>query len=406
MGGGAAGLATAIFAARCLPRRSIFVLDGARKLGAKILVSGGGRCNVTNRVVTNADFCGGSPHVIKRVLAALPVERTVAFFRDIGVEFYEEADNGKYFPTTDRARTVLDALLGEATSLGVSLRTEHRVTDVRRMDGGFEVQTDDAAITARRVVLAAGGRSLPKSGSDGSGFALAARLGHSLVTPTPALVPLVLDGDFHVPLSGISQPAEFSVRAGGGRPVTVCGVLLWTHFGVSGPGAMDMSRHWHRARLDGADVSVTVNFAPGESAEDIEAALLAMVSSQPKMQLHNALARFIPARLAQSLLSAAGIDGAVPMAHMPKRARQAVARCVVGFALRVRNCRGWNYAEATAGGVPLGEVDPRSLESRKCPGLFFAGEILDVDGRIGGFNFQWAWSSARVVANAFERQVD
>jgi len=400
VGGGAAGLATAIFTRRRAPRLDVLVLDGARKLGAKILVSGGGRCNVTNRVVTPADFSGGSRNVIKRVLAAFPAERTVAFFRELGVDMYAEPDNGKLFPTTNSAKSVLGALLAECERIGVRIRADHRVTDIRRGPDGFSVTVGASDFTATRVVLATGGQSLPKTGSDGFGYTLARRLGHTLVPLTPALDPLVLAGDFHPPLSGISQTVELTVQAAGDRPHRVRGILLWTHFGISGPGVLDISRHWHRARAAERDVALTVNFLPGDDFVRAESRLIELGAAQPRLQLHNALARLLPARLADALLAALAIAATTPMAHLSRDARRRLAHALIAWPLSVRSGRGYGFAEATAGGVPLGEVDARTLASRPCPGLHLAGEILDVDGRIGGFNFQWAWSSAHVVAAA------
>lgn len=399
IGGGAAGLATAIFAARRIPQARILVLDGAVRLGAKILVSGGGRCNVTNRVVTPDDFCGGSRHFIRRVLAEFPAERAVAFFAELGVALYEEPDNGKLFPTTDSARTVLAALLEEAARMGVETWAKHRVTAMARAgDGALRIVAGERMVLARRAILAAGGQALPKSGSDGSGYVLAQQLGHTLVPPTPALVPLILESPWHARLSGISQLVELTVHAAGAKPVRVKGICLWTHFGASGPAVMDISRHWHRARLEGREPSLVLNFLPGADLAAAEARLVALVREHPRLHLHNALALLLPARVAEVVLGVLGIHESVPMAHLERDQRRRLAAGLVQWSLPVRDSRGYTYAEATAGGVPLSEVDPRTMASRKCPGLHLVGEILDVDGRIGGFNFQWAWSSAYVAA--------
>lgn len=403
VGGGAAGLATGIFAARLTPDRSIVVLDGARKIGAKILVSGGGRCNITNVVVTTKDFSGGNHNVIRRVLASLPVAKTVAFFREIGVEMYEE-DYGKLFPTTDKARTVLDALMNEAKRVGVRILSMHRVTAIRRHPDVFEISCDAGTISSRNVVLATGGQSLPKTGSDGSGYQLAEALGHTLVPTSPALVALQLEGGFHTPLSGISHQVELTLASTGCKPIRASGVLLWTHFGISGPVTLDISRHWHRARIEGRPAALFANLLGLRDAADVEKELVDAGTSQARVQLANVLAQRLPARLVDAILSELGIDGGTPMAHLTKDARRRVVNALVRWALPVRDSRGYTHAEATAGGVPFTEVDARSLGSRKCPGLYFTGEILDVDGRIGGFNFQWAWSSAWVVANALARQ--
>ncbi|MDP6958543.1 MAG: aminoacetone oxidase family FAD-binding enzyme, partial [Planctomycetota bacterium] len=241
IGAGAAGLATAIFTARRDPTLSILLLDGAKKIGAKILVSGGGRCNVTNEVVTPDDYSGGSRNSIRRVLHAFPVEATVDFFREIGVPLHRE-DEGKLFPNSNKARSVLDALLAEVRKLGIELKTDHRVEEIEKREEGFEIISSQGTFTAKKLVLATGGKALPKSGSDGMGYQMAKKLGHQIVDPIPALVPLVLEGSFHSALSGIAHPVRLTVRAKGEKPVQSERAMLWTHFGISGPAPMDLSR--------------------------------------------------------------------------------------------------------------------------------------------------------------------
>jgi predicted Rossmann fold flavoprotein len=397
VGAGAAGLATAIFVARRRRGPRVVALEGARTLGAKILVSGGGRCNVTNTVVDAADFRGGSRHIVRRVLSAFPERAAAAFFREIGVSLHSEP-GGKLFPDSDKARDVLNALVAEATRHGARLLPAHRVQGVERDGDGFRLETSQGAWAARRVVLATGGLSLPKSGSDGGGYALAQRLGHTLVPRTPALVPLVLEGTFHADLAGVAHDVVLSVRVAGRKAVAIKGPLLWTHFGVSGPAPLDASRFWHDARVQGLDVAVSASLLPGESFESLEAWLLGGARRNPRAQMNTTLAARLPARVADALLAALEIPPSTPVARLLREDRRKLVRALTEWPLPVRDSRGYDYAEVTAGGVPLGEVDPATLESRKCPGLHLVGEILDVDGRIGGFNFQWAWSSAWVAA--------
>lgn len=402
VGGGAAGLATALFAARRAPLCRIALLDGAKKLGAKILVSGGGRCNVTNRVVEAADYWGGRRPIIRRVLAELPVERAIAFFREIGVNLHEEND-GKLFPDSNSARTVVDALLNDASNRGIALWTDHRVGRIEREAGGFVIEHSRGQLTAPRVVLATGGLSLPKTGSDGSGYALARALGHTLVPTTPALVPLMLDGRFHAALSGTSQEVCIEVRTDGDKPARLRGSMLWTHFGISGPVALNASRLWHRAKLEARSVTLTANLLPDDDLASADRRLTALAGSHATTHLHNALATLVPARVADALLAEIGIDGRVPMAHLRREDRRRLLHALLAWPLPVRDSRGFGVAEVTAGGVPLDEVHSNSMESRCCPGLHLVGEILDVDGRIGGFNFQWAWASAFVAARGITR---
>jgi predicted Rossmann fold flavoprotein len=403
VGAGAAGLATAIFARRFNPARPVVLLDGAKRPGAKILVSGGSRCNVTNAVVTERDFWGGRPAIIRRVLRALPVPDTVAFFHEIGVALHEEP-GGKLFPDTNRSRDVLDALLREAAASGVSLRPEHRVVNVERTGEGFRVITERGELPAPAVVLATGGQSLPKTGSDGAGFTIARRLGHTIVPTTPALAPLVLAGDaIHKQLSGVSLDVDLTVWIDGAAAVTLHGGLLWTHFGVSGPAAMDASRHWLRARLDGRDAAVTINVRPGERFEQLDARFQQLAAASPKTSVQNAVASLVPASVAAAFLEQLAIQRATPLAHLARDDRRRLVRALVEWPLPVVDSRGYNFAEATAGGIALTEIDPATMESRVCPGLYCVGEILDVDGRIGGFNFQWAWSSGFAAGRALAK---
>lgn len=399
IGAGAAGLATAIFLARRAPRARVALLEGAPRPGAKILVSGGGRCNVTHRAVGPADFWRPSSGFVRRVLRALPVGDTIAFFAELGVPLHEE-EGGKLFPDSNRARSVLDALLGECARLGVELRCGARAQALARAGDGFDVATSAGAWRAPRVVLCTGGRSLPKSGSDGAGYALARGLGHGLVETTPALAPLIVAGALFPRLSGVTLPAEIALHVAGERVRRIGGSLLFTHFGLSGPAALDASRHFLRARLEAREVRATLALLPGRDAGDLDAELVELARARPRLSLDGALALRLPQAVARALLDEGGFDPALPLGRLTRDERRRLARALLEWPLDLRDSRGWNHAEATAGGVPLDEVEAGTLESRLCPGLHFAGEVLDVDGRLGGFNFQWAWASGCVAGRA------
>jgi predicted Rossmann fold flavoprotein len=404
IGAGAAGLATAIFAARAAPGLRVVCVDGARHIGAKILVSGGSRCNVTNRRVTERDFWGGPSRVVRNVLRAFSAEQAASFFADLGVALHEEED-GKLFPDTNRSRTVLDALLRELRRVGVELRSGERVTGVDRSADGFVVVTARGRYGASMVVLATGGRSLPKSGSDGTGYGLAARLGHGYVDTTPALAPLVLMGDRHAALSGVSHDVRLTVRVVGGPTTHLDGALLWTHFGASGPVVLNASRHWHRARLEERAVDVVVNLFPVETFESLEAWFCAQALARPRTHVATVLATRLPAAVAATWTREAGLTEQ-PLAHLTRESRRRLIHALLSSPLEVRDSRGYGVAEATAGGIPLAEIDPSRMASRCCDGLYLVGEMLDVDGRLGGFNFQWAWSSAWVAGQAIARALN
>lgn len=401
VGAGAAGLATAIFTRRDHPSLRVLLLDGAPKPGAKILVSGGSRCNVTNSTVVERDFWGGKRTIIRRVLHGLPVPETVHFFTDLGVPLHEEP-GGKLFPDSNRSRDVLDALLRAATTTGVHLIVGTRVTSIRRSEDGFILDTSAGALFARQVVLATGGLSLPKTGSDGGGYDLARSLGHSLVPQTPALAPLLLrpgtPHSVHAGLSGIAIDGEITVWIEGTVATRLSGALLFTHFGVSGPLVLDASRHWARAHVEQRAVRLTLNFYPGESFDAVDARWITNASRNPRATVRSVLAAVLPDKVALAVLDVVQLPADRALAALAREDRRRLVHALVEWPLPVTDTRGYNYAEVTAGGVDLNEIDPATMQSRVCPGLFLVGEILDVDGRIGGFNFQWAWSSARVAA--------
>lgn len=399
VGAGAAGLMAAIWTGRTFAARGksarLLVLDGARTLGAKILVSGGGRCNVTHETVRETDFAGSSRLAIRKVLKRFDVARTVEFFREIGVPLRAEA-TGKLFPETGRARTVLEALLKAARDAGAEIAHPRRVERIEVSEArGFTVSGTWGSAIAGRVVLASGGMALPKSGSDGHGLQIARALGHSL-TPRifPALVPLSLpEGHFVRSLPGVAAPVRVEVRSSAGRCLASFeGPALCTHFGLSGPAVLDASRHYLEARSGDPGTHLVLGWISGSSPEELEGEM--RTSARTARQL---LRQRLPERLAVALCRAAGVEPEAPCARLARESRRRLVSAATAMEIPVAGHRGFGAAETTAGGVPLAEVRLETMESRICRGLHLCGEILDVDGRIGGFNFQWAWSSGHVA---------
>ena len=410
VGAGAAGLMAAITAARAAPQLRVVAVDGAPRLGAKILIAGGGRCNVTHHAVTERDFHGSTPAAIRRVLRAFDVDATRLFFEAEGVALKREA-TGKLFPVSDRAGDVLQALVGAAKRTGVEIIFPKKITALRPDGaGGFELEgpdrdasvagagTNAATLHARAVILATGGRSVPKTGSDGSGYALATSLGLPL-TPRifPALVPLRLpDGHPVRALSGLATDVRLIVVSGSGRHLaSVTGALLCTHQGVSGPAVLDVSRHWQAAVDDDGASGVLVNWLPDVVAEDLDRRF----QQHGARPIRRALAPPLPDRLADALCALAGVDPDESGSTLTRDARKRLVAACTAWRLPVVGTRGFEVAEVTAGGVPLSALTS-GLEARARPGLFLCGEICDVDGRIGGFNFQWAWASGTVAGRA------
>lgn len=405
VGAGAAGLAAAIFAAETTPDARIVVLESAGAIGAKILISGGGRCNVTHHAVEPDDFNGVRP-VVRNVLAAFGVAATVEWFASLGVELKRE-DTGKLFPVSNKAVTVVSALVARCRALGITLATGHRVGDLAVDGEGLRVSHgDDGALRARRVIMATGGRSLPKTGSDGAGWEIVRRLGHGVTATHQALVPLVLASDASfTDLAGVSHLAELTTVADGKRIDRRTGSLLWTHVGISGPVVMDASRHWVIAAAGPASAppELRMNVYPGDDFEAVDRRLTTIGRERPKLSLVRFVAEQVPERAAATLVRQTGVEPATPMARLTRDERRRVVHGLTNLRLPVDRPRGWNYAEVTAGGVPLAEIDYRTMASRVVPGLYLIGEMLDCDGRIGGFNFQWAWATGHLAGRAAAR---
>lgn len=388
VGGGAAGLMSAIWAGRTNSQRRIVIVDGAKKIGVKILVAGGGRCNVTHDVVNEKFYAGASRHAIKKVIRRFDSVATIDFFRELGVQLKRE-DTGKLFPITDKASTVLNALLTGARDVNISIQHPYRVEAITKKDELFTVAGKWGMMKAKRVILATGGRSLPKSGSDGHGYALAKSLGHTVTTPIlPALVPLTLPRDHWLcQLSGITLPATFELWSMTGKRLqSFTNSTLCTHFGLSGPAVLDISRYYLAAPKG---TILTVNWIPDLTIEMVDKAL----QIDNKQTAYQFVHDYVPARMARLLCQAASVDPTTRCDQLRRESRKQFARTITRFPLPISGNRGYNYAEVTAGGVPLTEVVLKTMESRLCPNLYFAGEICDVDGQIGGYNFQWAWST-------------
>ncbi|MGQ0627277.1 MAG: NAD(P)/FAD-dependent oxidoreductase [Phycisphaerales bacterium] len=405
IGAGAAGLMAAIQAGRTLRSAGsgarVLVVDGARTLGAKILVAGGGRCNVTHHEVTEGAYAGGSRNTIRNVLRGFDVAATVRFFAELGVELKRE-ETGKLFPVSDSARTVLNALLSAARDAGVEVRHPWRVRALGRLEAGYVATSETGGmVQAGRVILCAGGMALPKSGSDGHGYVLARSLGHTTTERiVPALVPLTLAGGFFtLSLSGLTLPTTLTVRAStGAKGAEFTGSTLLTHFGLSGPAALDISRYLSAARAIDAGTRLSLSFVPGLDVEGADDALRGLRVSPARGLTEPPF--LLPERLARALCAFAGVDPSARPDHLKREARRGLAEAVCALVLPVTGDRGFTYAEVTAGGVPLTEIQPAPMASRVSPGLHLAGEILDVDGRIGGFNFQWAWASGTLAGRA------
>jgi predicted Rossmann fold flavoprotein len=292
---------------------------------------------------------------------------------------------------------VLDALLRRLNELNVTLLCEHKIKAMLIKDEQFLLQGDHFNFKCKNVVLATGGLSYPTTGSDGTGYRLAQSFGHPLIDTTPALTPLTSNDQSLKSLSGITLNVALTLLVDGQKKITCSDSFLFTHLGFSGPAALDISRHFLRAQ---GKKEIRVNFIPQYDESSFLQYLRQLTEKQPRKVLRSILADLLPQRLAELILKKAGINLTLTLDGLTKSSRQELIELCVRHPLHITGAVGYAKAEATAGGVDFSEINPKILESKLMPGLFFAGEILDVDGRIGGFNFQWAWASGYTVAQA------
>ncbi len=397
IGAGAAGLfAAGICGGASL---SILLLEGKEKPGRKLLITGGGRCNISHVHVDYQDFNSRHPRTVKNILSAFSAPKTAEFFRHLGVITQADPD-GNLFPITQSAATVLEALVRRLPA-NVNLQTARKVNDIRPEKGLLRVVCGRNRYCSRTILLCPGGSSYPLTGSDGSGFTLAKTLGHTIIPPGPALTPLLTKDPDWKQLSGISLPCSLRIKNDSGRDVAFEGPLLFTHKGFSGPCVLNISRHWIQSR----NKTLWVNFLPRENESSLREKMLQAAKTNPKKTVKTWLSDQLPARLVEVILQKAGMDHHPVLGQIPKNQRETIIRQISGAPLPVSSAMGYRKAEVTAGGVDLSEVNAKTLESNIIPGLFFAGEVLDVDGPIGGYNLQWAWSSAFVAGQSITKRL-
>ena len=390
VGAGAAGLFCAGRAGQRGQR--VLLIDHATKVAEKIRISGGGRCNFTNREVGPANFLSDNPAFCRSALARYTPQDFIKLVQSHGIAFHEK-HKGQLF-CDDSAEQIIAMLLQECERGGVTRWQPCTVADVRALPaGGFELDTSQGAVQAQRVVVATGGLPVPKIGASDWGLRLAARLGHAIVEPRPALVPLTFDPDAWAPfaaLAGLALPVEVACGSGKAR-MRFLEDLLFTHRGLSGPAILQISSY-----RTSNDQALQINLAP-ELKLDRE---LVEAKTSSRRQLGNELASRLPQRLAAAWLERSGLDATRAMPECRDADLQRLGRSVHEWQLTPNGDEGWRKAEVMRGGVSTKELSSQTLESRRVPGLYFIGEVVDVTGWLGGYNFQWAWASAAACADA------
>lgn len=396
IGGGAAGLTAAIMAAR--NGAQVTVLERMQRVGKKLLATGNGRCNLANRRLDVSRYHGARPAFVEGIFAQFGLNETLAFFDALGVSVVEEED-GKLFPASQQASSVLDVLRYEMAQLGVTERCDTIVQTVQRRRGGLVcICGDGQTFEADRVVVCAGGKSSPNLGSNGGGYKIAQALGHTIIDPFPALVQVCLDAPYLKHLAGVGVEGRAEVWVDGKLEGAASGELLFAKYGISGTAILHVSRAVSEYTLKRRDTELRLDLFPALSANALSTLIQDRIAGNPQKTIDFCFVGLIHKRLIPVLLKVARIENAErPCGGLSPEEIERLASAMKQWAIPCSGTQSWMFSQVTAGGVDVREVDPVTLESKLASGVYFAGEVLDIDGDSGGYNLQWAWSSGAVA---------
>lgn len=396
IGGGASGMMAAITAARMGAK--VTLLEQKNRVGRKILATGNGRCNLTNKIVGVQHYHNirEDQNFVSHILNKYSVIDTIEFFRLLGIELIEK-DNGKLYPRSEQANSVVSVLLFELEKLKVDIRYEETVTSIQ-IEDNIKVLTNINKYYCNRLIIAAGGQSCPSLGSDGSGFELAKTLGHTIKHTFPSLVQLKTDYSFLKHLQGTKVVGTVQLLNDEKEVIREDqGEILFTDYGVSGPPILQISRYASYSHINHLDTYVLIDLVPDYTIEKLDQILMQRFTQMPTKNAEQALIGFINSKLIVPILKTAEIMLTKKAVDITKEERGNLVIALKNVLMKVIGTQDWTSSQVTAGGIKLSEVDINSLASKKAKGVYFCGEILDVDGICGGYNLQWAWSSGAIA---------
>ena len=391
IGGGASGLMAAITAAGA--GHAVTIYERQARVGRKLLATGNGRCNLTNEFLTPEMYHGAEPDFVLPALEAFPVSAALDFFHGLGLLTVTEP-SGRVYPLSDQAGSVVDVLRFAAEAAGAVLCAGAEVTALRRSRDAFLVETAEEKRPFDRVIVCCGGLAGEKLGGSRSGYELLASLGHSRTKLFPALVQLKTSSELVRSLKGVRADGAVTLCRGGDVLAQSAGEVQFTDYGVSGPAIFEVSR---AASTGGEGLTVHIDLLREYPAEEIEKMLLARCRDLPALTAENLWTGLLHNRLGRTVLKAADYAQTQPLSALTEKDIRRIAAKAKDFALPVSGTRGFDDAQVTCGGVSTREFKPETMESRLVPGLYAAGEVLDVDGDCGGCNLQWAWASGRLA---------
>ncbi|MBI5613393.1 NAD(P)/FAD-dependent oxidoreductase [Candidatus Gottesmanbacteria bacterium] len=403
IGGGAAGIMAALSVKKHHPDLSVAILDQTFELGRKILIAGAGRGNISNSNLVHgpANFFHGNQELISSVFSQFGYKEIMDFFDNLGVPLYEEkkSDKGKLFPYIDHAKTLRNMLLDELVSKGVNIFCNTPVLRGVHGDNGWSIESKEIIFRSTYLIVSTGGKTYPALGSDGSGYEIARSVGHTIIDPVPCAVPVVSKNQLSQLLQGEKMVMRAEAFLDGKNVSESVGDVMFTQYGFSGPAILDVSYEISIRinRIKGSGASILLTFFPRYTKEEVLDELKKRKEKHPGYLVSHLLWGLLTERISNAVCDIAGILPEKKAEELSEIELSNLLSVLTSFESEVTGTRGWNEAEFTAGGVDGSEVDPKTLESMKMKSLYFAGEVLDEDGMVGGYNLSWAWASGWVA---------
>jgi predicted Rossmann fold flavoprotein len=400
IGGGASGMMAAIAAAK--NGNAVTIFESNDSLGKKILITGNGRCNITNRNVSWKNYHGKNPRFAASVLAQFSNEQTIEFFEDLGLILVEEED-GRMFPRSQQAQSVIDVLEQELEKLDVRILFNQKIRNVTFSNNKFKVTTFQKKVhEADKVTIATGGRSYPNTGSTGDGYRFAKDFGHNVIKIFPASVPFRIKSIVCNKLQGIKVDATIKVFQNDKCIAEATDEVLFTHLGLSAPAILKSSREVSKILVKDPEAKLTchINFFPEYSQDQLHKLLKKRMESHPDRMISSQFLGMLPKKVTPTILKYSDIDPEQKSHQISNRTLDKIIKLITNYKLLITGVLGWEVAQFTAGGVDVKEINSQTMESKIVPGLHFCGEIVDIDGDSGGYNLQWAWSSGFVAGDS------
>ena len=396
IGGGAAGMMSAVCAAQ--GGASVILIEHTARLGSKILQTGNGKCNFTNLHMNASCYQNDNPRFVMQVLKTFPVQATLDFFENAGI--YHKERNGYIYQHSETAASLQSALRYEVQQNGVTVFTEQSVSSIEKKDHLFYVTTDSASFCAGACILATGSKAAPKTGSDGSGYTLAKKMGHHIVKPLPALVQLTSDNPLCKSMAGVRSTGNVTIFANGSRIASDTGEIQYTDYGISGIPVFQVSRYAVKAVDEKKYVTAVVDMLPDFTADALAKQSIRRMYQNSSLDVVTFFSGLLNKKLVQAVAKSCGYAADTTMDTVGKKGIFRLISTFKAFTFSITGSRSFEAAQICQGGVSLEEVDSQFMQSLLCPGLFFAGELLDVDGKCGGYNLQWAWSSGHLAGTS------